>query len=95
MNVVGRIDTGGRRRFGLGDRRVVNLAAVEHILHGSEAQRPVGDADGADMSIPRFAAGILVVKQRRGRQRKIAAAAGEFSESRSGDAPATPGNGSR
>src|SRR5580704_5618787 len=77
MDIVRWIDGGGRRRFGPGDHRLVDDITVDNALDGGEPQRPVGDADGADMGIGGLSV-VHIVKHRGTRQREIAAAAGEF-----------------
>src|ERR1700733_5358603 len=82
VNIVGRIDRGGRRRFGARDRHLADRAAVENAFDGGEPHRPVGDADGAGMGVDRSAGAILVVEQRGASQREVAAAAGEFGKAK-------------
>ena len=61
VNVVRRIDGGARRGGGLRDRCLVDRAAVEDILYGGKAQRPVGNADDADMGVARPSAVVLII----------------------------------
>ncbi len=63
--------------------------AVESLFHGAKTERPVADAHRADMGIGSLAA-VFIIEHRRAGQGKVAAAAGEFSKSRSAAAPATP-----
>ena len=51
MNIVGRVDGSGRCGFRFGDRRLVDSVAVERLFHGGKTQRPIGNADRADMDI--------------------------------------------
>jgi len=64
MNIVLRIDGGGGGSLGLGDDRRVNGSSVEDAFHRGEAQRPVGDADDADMGVAGLAVLFLVVENR-------------------------------
>src|SRR5580700_14447 len=77
VDIVMGIDRRRCRAFGLDDDGLVDLVAVENLLDGGQPQRPVGDADGADMGVTRLAA-ILVVEQHRRGKREVAAAAREF-----------------
>src|SRR5262249_58383101 len=81
MNIVLRIDGGGGGSLGFGDDRRVDGSPVEDVFHGGQTQRPVGNADDADMSVVRFAAPVLVVENRGRRHREVAAAPGEFLQS--------------
>src|SRR5712691_12109939 len=80
MDILLCIDGGGRGGFGLRDGCLVDRAAIQDRFHLGEPPRPVADADDADMGIARLAALVLVVEDRGGRHREIAATTGEFLE---------------
>src|SRR5262249_56191628 len=77
MNIVGRIDGAGGRSGAAGDSGLRHGAAFERTFGRSKAHWPVANADGADTVIAKFFL-HRVECHRGGRQRKIAAAPGEF-----------------
>ena len=90
MNIVLRIDGGGRGGLGLGDRGLVDRLSVEHGFHRGEPQRPVGDADDADMGVARPAALVRIVEHRGRGQSEVAAPARELLEAPAPAVPARP-----
>ncbi len=95
MDIVGRIDGGGRGSFRLGDGRLVDLFGRSRPPPRLQPQRPIADADDADMGVARFFVAILIVEHRSRRHGEIAAAAGEFLKSEAALLPATPAGGFR
>src|SRR5262249_12765367 len=65
MNIVLRIDSGGGGSLGLGHDCRINGSSIEDAFHPREAQRPVGNADDADMGVADLAGLVLVVENRR------------------------------
>src|ERR1700731_2219094 len=78
VDVVRRIDRGGGGRVRLRDRGLVDLAPVEQRFDAGKPQRPVGNADDADMRVDRAAARVLVVEYGGRGQGEIPAPPGEF-----------------
>ena len=54
--------------------------SVENVFHRGQPQRPIADADDADMGIARLATLVLIIEHRCRGHREVAAAAGEFLE---------------
>src|SRR5262249_6543391 len=78
VDSVLRIDGGGGGSLGFGDDRRVDGSSVEDVFHRGQTQRPVGDADDADMGVARLAALVLVVENRSRCHGEVAAAPREF-----------------
>src|SRR5215467_5750464 len=69
VNVLLRVDAGGRDLGGTRNRWLVDGAAIEHSFDLGQTAGAVADTDDSDMGVDHLAVSALVIEQRRGSHR--------------------------